>query len=350
MSSSANTTTAFVHVSETELTHLAQQILRQYQMTDAHIAAITRIIIAGQRDGCQSHGIYRLLSCVTAIKAGKVSVDALPTVHEQQGTSVVRVDANYAFSPLAFQTGLPALVEKTKQYGIAAMVINRCFHFSALWPEVEALTEQGLAALAMTPSHAWVAPSGGRSPVMGTNPIAFGYPRDNNYPFVFDFATSAIARGDLELHRRAGTSLPENSGVDAKGNISTDPVAVADGAMLPFGGHKGSALSVMVELLAGAMIGDFTSAESLVFDDGDKVIPCHGEIIIAFNPVTMSNGQLDRAQSSAENLFHAIASQEGARLPSQRRYQERMKSAKEGIRIPANLYNDIQALLMTEKV
>lgn len=349
MAGSNETASTFIHVSEAELTELAQRVLQQYHLSDAHIAAITKVIIAGQRDGCQSHGIYRLLSCVAAIKAGKVSVDAVPQINDQTGTSIVRVDAHYAFSPLAFQTGLPILAEKAKQYGIAAMVINRCFHFSALWPEVEALTEKGLAALALTPSHAWVAPAGGRQPVMGTNPIAFGYPRDNLPPFVFDFATSAIARGDLELHRRAGTPLPAHSGVDAEGHISTDPTAVIQGAMLPFGGHKGSALSIMVELLAGAMIGDFTSAQSLAFDDHDHVIPCHGEIIIAFNPVMMANGQTDRAQASAEEVFHAISSQDGARLPSQRRYQERAKSAKEGIRVPANLYHEIQALLIAEK-
>lgn len=346
---SSQATTEFITVSEDELTALAHRVLAQYAMSEAHIAAIADVIIAGQRDGCQSHGIYRLLSCVGAIQAGKVVVDAKPELEVKPGTAVVRVDANYGFSPLAFQTGLPVLVEKAKQYGIAAMVINRCFHFSALWPEVEALTDQGVAALAMTPSHAWVAPSGGRIPVMGTNPIAFGYPRQNQHPFVFDFATSAIARGDLELHRRAGTPLPANSGVDANGHLSTDPLAVMQGAMLPFGGHKGSALSVMVELLAGAMIGDLTSAESLAFDDNDHVIPCHGEIIIAFNPVMMSNGQLERAQESAEDVFQAISSQEGARLPSQRRYSERQKSAARGIQVPAHLYQEIQSLLNTKK-
>jgi delta1-piperideine-2-carboxylate reductase len=121
----------------------------------------------------------------------------------------------------------PALVEATRRHGLGALVIRRCFHFSALWPEIEAITAHGLAALALTPSHAWVAPAGGSQPLFGTNPIAFGWPRPGPYPYVFDFATSAIARGDLELHRRAGQPLPEGCGVDADGQPSTDPVAVA---------------------------------------------------------------------------------------------------------------------------
>lgn len=336
-----------VTISEAELTDFACQVLKQYGLSDQHVQAMTKIIVAGQRDGCQSHGVYRLLSCIGTIKAGKVSLDALPVVKPDDGTAIVRVNAQYAFSPLAFETGLPLLVEKTKRLGLGALVINQCFHFSALWPEIERITDHGLAAIALTPSHAWVAPSGGNKPVMGTNPIAFGYPRDNNYPFVFDFATSAIARGDLELHRKAGTPLPENCGVDQYGRMSTVPDEVIQGAMLPFGGHKGSALSIMVELLAGAMIGDMTSEQSQTFDDNDHAIPCHGELIIAFNPAVFAGGRSEQSAASAEALFTSITSQKGARLPSQRRHHEREKSAREGISIPAKLYHELKAILTT---
>jgi delta1-piperideine-2-carboxylate reductase len=244
----------------------------------------------------------------------------------------------------AFERGLPLLVKAARTHGLAALAINRCFHFSALWPEVEAITAHGLAALAMTPSHAWVAPSGGRSPVFGTNPIAFGWPRPGPYPFVFDLATSAIARGDLELHRRAGTPLPAGAGVDAQGRPSTDPQAVVQGAMLAFGGHKGSALSAMVELMAGALIGDWGSRESLDFDAGAGATPCHGELILAFDPSRMSGGDPAAHQAQAEHLFAAITGQ-GARLPSQRRFEARERSLREGVRVPRPLYEEVCALV-----
>lgn len=107
---------------------------------------------------------------------------------------IVAVDAHHGFSLLAFETGLPLLIDKARSQGIAAMAINNCFHFSALWPEVEALAVHGLAGLAITPSHSWVAPAGGSVPVFGTNPIAFAWPRPGAKPFVFDVATSAVAR------------------------------------------------------------------------------------------------------------------------------------------------------------
>lgn len=343
MTSTPPDSPAMVLIPETELGDIVQRALARMGLAGAHVQAIAKVIVSGQRDACQSHGVYRLISCFDAVRAGKVKLDAEPTV-SSTGGPIVQVDAQFGFSPLAFERGLPPLVEATRRHGLGALVIRRCFHFSALWPEIEAITAHGLAALALTPSHAWVAPAGGNQPLFGTNPIAFGWPRPGPYPYVFDFATSAIARGDLELHRRSGKSLPEGCGVDAAGQPSTDPVEIARGAMLAFGGHKGSALATMVELMAGALIGDWTSQESLAFDDGAGVTPCHGELVLAFDPAAFSGGDGEAQTARAETLLDAITAQ-GARLPSQRRFAARERSQAEGIAVPAALYAEILRLV-----
>ncbi|MGE8319613.1 MAG: Ldh family oxidoreductase [Comamonas sp.] len=326
-----------------ELLQLTQRVARHVGLGEDHARAIAQVVVSGQRDACGSHGIYRILSCASAARTGLVNLQALPQLQPVQG-AVVRVDAQRGFSPLAFETGLPALVETTKRLGLGALVINQCVHFTALWPEVEAITAHGLAALIMTPSHAWVAPAGGSKPVFGTNPIAFGWPRPGEVPYVFDFATSAIARGDLELHRRAGTPLPEGAGVDENGAPSTDPLAVARGAMLTFGGHKGSALSTMVELMAGILIGDWTSQDSIAFDAGRGGQPCHGELLLAFDPERFAGDDWPLHQQRAEELFASITGQ-GARLPSERRYAARRDSERRGIAVPRGLHEEIMALL-----
>ena len=331
-----------VHLPIDAVMQLTCRTLSHLGLTDAHVQAIAAVIVAGQRDACQSHGMYRLLSCAEAVRAGKVRLDAEPTV-TAPGGPIVQVDAHYGFSPLAFERGLPALIEATRRHGLGALVIRHCFHFTALWPEIEAITAQGLAALALTPSHAWVAPAGGRAPLLGTNPIAFGWPRPGPYPYVFDFATSAIARGDLELHRRAGQPLPEGCGVDAEGNPSTDPVAVARGAMRTFGGHKGSALATMVELMAGTLIGDWTSREAIAHDAGAGATPLHGELILAFDPARFAGGDAAPHQARAEAMFEAITRQ-GARLPSQRRFAARERSLRDGVAVPRSLYDEILAM------
>lgn len=208
--------------------------------------ALARVITAGERDACKSHGIYRIEGALRTVKAAKVKPDAIPEVAEDDGTAIVKVNAMGGFANPAFELGLPALAERAKRLGLAALVINDCTHFSALWPEVEGLTSNGLAGLVMCPSYSTVAPTGGTKPLLGTNPFAFGWPRKDTSPYVFDFATSVAARGEIELHRRARKSLPEGWAVDADGNPTTDPEAALAGAMLPFGGHKGSAIGTMM--------------------------------------------------------------------------------------------------------
>jgi len=326
-----------------ELFDLSFRVLTVNGMAHDHAQAIAKVIVAGQRDECQSHGIYRLIVCVNTLRKGKVVRDAKPVITDVS-PALVRVDARFGYSQLAFEMGSKALVEKARTVGIAALAINNCFHFSALWPEVERLASEGLAALAMTPSHSWVAPAGGTKPVFGTNPIAFAWPRPGGVPFVFDFATSAIARGDIELHRRSDKKIPPGWALDAEGQPTEDPAAAMKGAMLTFGGHKGSALAAMVELLAGPLIGDLTSADSKAFDEGADATPCHGELILAFNPALFTGPERAEHDKRAEALFDGIVSQ-GARLPSQRRFDARLRSEANGVNVPRKLYDDVLALI-----
>lgn len=333
-----------IRLSLEELENLSKKILHRHGFSAAQAQAVTDTVVAGQRDECHSHGMYRLLGCIETLKAGKVIPDAEPEVFDQ-APSIVKVDACGGFSPLAFKAGLPVLVQKTRANGIAALAINRCIHFSALWVEIEQITDAGLVALAFSPSHATVAPAGGHKPVFGTNPVAFGWPRTGKDPFIFDFATSVIARGDIELHRRDGKEIPAGWGVDINGQPSTDPEAVLNGAMLTFGGHKGSALAAMVELIAGPLIGDLTSIESLARADGASSLPYHGELVIALDPERFLGDAADEHLARAETLFSNIESQ-GARLPSQRRYEARKRSLTDNIEISEALYSDLQSLLV----
>ncbi|MFC5587223.1 Ldh family oxidoreductase [Nitratireductor kimnyeongensis] len=314
-----------------ELTGLVEEIMLKGGLSPLHAAALTRVIVAGERDACKSHGVYRVEGCLRTIKAGKVVPDAVPELSSDD-SAIVRVAAGGGFSNAAFEAGAPVLAEKARKFGLAALVINDCTHFAALWPEIELLTEHGLAAMAMCPSYASVAPSGGSAALLGTNPFAFGWPRRDKNPYVFDFATSVAARGEIELYRRAGKQLPDGWAIDRDGHPTTDPEAALDGAMLPFGAHKGSAISTMIELLAAVMIGDLTSPEALEALGTTALAPAHGELILAFDPTRFSQGRAGDPLARAEMLFEAMTGQ-GARLPSQRRFAARQKALAEGIRL-----------------
>lgn len=325
---------------------MSRDILTRHGYAQPHADAITRSVVAAQRDECHSHGLYRLIGCVDTLRNGGVDPQAMPEIIDH-APGIVRVDAHRGCSLLAFEQGRPTLIDKAKANGIAAMAINNSFHFSALWPEVESLGEVGLVALAMTPSHAYVAPAGGNAPLFGTNPIAFSWPRPGKAPYTFDFATSVVARGEIELHRRAGRSIPEGWAIDSDGHPTTDPVTALAGAMLPFGGHKGSALSTMIELLAGPLIGDRLGHETQAAGPGSQGKPFHGELLLAFSPEVFLGPDADTHLQHAEVLFEGIIKQ-GARLPSQRRQAARQRSLEHGIAIPAELFAELNELRRAE--
>ena len=179
-----------VIISVEQVRSLVLDVLGGRGMGAAQAAALADVIADAERDDCPSHGLYRLLGTLRTIDGGGVHLEGTPMV-TRSAPGIVRADADRTFAPYAFRRAMPALLEAARTNGVAALAITRCFHFSALWAEVEPIAATGFVALAMTPSHAWVAPAGGTSPVFGTNPIAFGWPRAGHPPFVFDFATSA---------------------------------------------------------------------------------------------------------------------------------------------------------------
>ncbi|ANU06441.1 Ldh family oxidoreductase [Paraurantiacibacter namhicola] len=308
---------------------------------EENAAAVARVITAAERDGCHSHGLMRLAGYAATLKSGKVNGKARPRV-EQIAPAVVRVDGDGGFAPLALETGRQPLVDCARKNGIAALALVDIYHFAALWTEIEPLAEAGLCALACTSYKPAVIPAGGKKALYGTNPIAFGWPRKSGNPVVFDQATSVVARGEVMLAAREGHQMAEGVGVDADGNPTTDPNAILEGSLLAFGGHKGSSLAMMVELLAGGLIGESFSFEAARRDNNDGGPPQGGEFILAMDPGMFGDaeGWLDHS----ELLFEQIAAQEGTRLPGDRRHANRERNTRDGISLSQAVYDKILEL------
>ncbi|MCH9672844.1 MAG: Ldh family oxidoreductase, partial [Gammaproteobacteria bacterium] len=250
-----------VRLNLTEVHELATAAFINNGVSEPQSRAVADIVTAAERDECKSHGLFRVPGYLASVKSGKVNAHGSPTV-TAIAPSVLQVDADGGFAPLALEVGRAPLVKLAKEQGIAAQAIVNSYHFAALWPEVEALADEGLVAFAYVAAMRYVAPAGGVKPLYGTNPMAFAWPRDGRPPLVFDQASSASARGEIMLHQRDGHAIPEGWAIDADGNPTTDPTAALSGAQLAFGGYKGASIALMVELLAGALVGDLFSFEA----------------------------------------------------------------------------------------
>jgi len=131
------------------------------------------------------------------------------------------------------------------------------------------------------------------------------------------------------------------------GQPTTDPDEALAGAQLPFGGHKGAALALMVELLAGALLGDLFSYESSAQDEHKTGAPFGGEFLMAINPTACAPGSDKASQNArAEALFSKILEQDGTRLPSDRRYKARLQTQAEGVDVALVLIEQIEALMV----
>lgn len=281
--------------------------------------ALADFMAMADRDGSRSHGIFRMPAYVASLKSGKVNGKSSPIV-SQVSPSLLRCDGDGGYAPLTLQRSLPELDKLAKTQGIAGLSITSQHHFSALWLETSYLAERGCVAFAFTSSSPFVAASGGRRAFFGTNPMSFAWPRSSGEPLVFDQASSSLARGDIMVASKEGRAVPLGVGLDSSGSETTDPGAILDGGVqLPFGGYKGSNLALMIELLAGALVGEGFSFEVPERDSGDGGPPVGGEFIIAISGDSLASDFMERG----EVLFKEMLDENGVRLPGGRRYNNR---------------------------
>lgn len=336
-----------VRLSLSETHNLATLALISHGLSREHAHAIAVTVTAAERDGCKAHGLFRIPAYVAGVRTGRVNGDAVPEI-EELGPVVLRVDAQRGYAPLPLEIGSAALAEIAKKYGMGALALVRCYHIAALWPEVERLAEQGLVVFAFTTYRACVAPAGGHQPVYGTNPMAFGWPREAKPPLVFDQASSVRARGEIMLHARDKEPIPLGWAVDAEGNPTTDPTKALAGAQLTFGGYKGAAIALMIELLAGPLIGELLSFEASEADPDPEMPTIGGELMLAIDPVQFIRHGSRKAQlAQSERLFSKILEDKEARLPSERRHKAREHAIADGIRIPRALHDVLLNLAAT---
>ncbi len=303
-----------------EIYELAYDVFSKYGCNQNNASALSRTVHNAERDGSLSHGLFRIPGYVASLKSGKVRGNANPNI-EQNFASIISVNGDHGFTPYTLEVGLPLLAKAAKETGIAILRITDSFHFAALWPETEFLADQGLVGLACTAAKPMVAPAGAKKAFFGTNPLSFAWPRKGTNPIVFDMATSTLAMGDVQIAARDNHDVPTGTGLGPDGKPSDDPKEIIKGVLLPFGGYKGSAISLMVELLSAGLTGDNFSYEAGEQDNNDGGPPKGGELVIAIDPTLVAGSSW---KEHTEKFLIKLESMEGVRIPGERRHKNRL--------------------------
>ena len=315
-----------------EIHDLAKKTLLANNCDDETASILGDLIMKAERDGSLSHGLFRLPAYVAGLKSGKINGKARPEI-KKISPSIIKVLGNNCLAPMVLNKGLPELIKAAKENGVAVLAITNSHHMAAMWPETETIAEAGLVAFACTSYKPAVAPAGATKPLFGTNPISFAWPRPGKTPVVYDMATASMAMGEVQVARREGHKVPLGTGLNKEGKQTTDPGEIADGGvLLPFGGYKGSAIAMMVELLAGALVGDNFSFETAAKDNKDGGPPSGGEFILAMSPEKVAGPNWDK---HAGEFFNKMKSMEGVRLPGERRHKNRLNLG------PRNINSDL---------
>ena len=301
---------------------------------------VARALVAAEADGLKGHGLSRVPTYAAQAKAGKVDGFATPIVTRPK-PAVLAIDAAHGFAYPALDQAVAGLPEVARDQGVAVAPIRRSHHCGAAGHPVERLAETGLVALLFANTPAAMAPWGGAQALLGTNPIAFACPLPGREPIVVDLSLSKVARGNILAAKQRGERIPEGWALDEAGQPTTDPDAALRGTMLPLGDAKGTALALMVELLAAGLTGATYAAEASSFLDAEGPPPGTGQLIVAFDPAALGGAD---ATGRFAALAAAIEAQAGARLPGARRLEARRRARTDGIALSDTLFAEIEAL------
>jgi L-2-hydroxycarboxylate dehydrogenase (NAD+) len=302
------------------------------------------VLVEGDLRGRPSHGIQRLPVIVERLRRGLLRPGArLEAVWTAE--AMLAVDGGFGFGPHVARRAAEMIGQRAGRTGVAAAAIRNASHLGMLALYVESLARDGLVGLAFTTSEALVHPWGGRLALVGTNPVAVAVPTDGE-PFVMDMATGALSKGEVIARSLRGQRLPPDSALDADGRPTVDPVAASAGAISPFGGAKGFALGLALELLVAGLtetaLGQQVRGTLDVTDPVSK-----GDLLVAFDPAAA--GITPFGERVGDYLRELRASppapgSAGVMIPGDRSRGERERRLRDGVPLPAALWRELLEL------
>lgn len=315
---------------------MAEGVLASLDHEPEEAALVADHLLDCELRGLGYAGLARLLSIAERLERNG---DRRQAIRIERETPVsARLDGGDRLGYLVAERATRLAIEKARASGIAVVGANNTWYTGMLSYYAERAVAEGLVVMIASNATAWVAPHGATEGRFGTNPICFGFPSAGE-PVIWDIGTSAIIHAQVVVADRLGERLPEGAAFDPDGRPTRDPAAALAGCFAPWGGHRGSGLALVVQLL-GVLAGSPAQPPDLAE---------FGFLIVAIDPGLLGEAEDfgRRVADYAESLRGARPVEGGppVRLPFERsRAERRRRLAADAIEVPDTLYRQLAAI------
>lgn len=325
-----------------QLTGLSEALLEAAGATREEAQTVSKLLVRSNLAGVDSHGVFpNLTNIIKGLQKSKIKPGA-PFEIVKETASTALVNGNWGFGQVICTRAMELAIDKARKYGVAAVGIFNCNHIGRLADYSLMAAKKDMIGFITVNGDPEVAPYGGRTGVLSTNPISYGIPAGAEQPIVVDFATSMGAEGKVRAALLRGQQLPPGWIVDSQGQPSTNPADLYQpplppeqiklaGALLPAGGHKGYGLGLVVEILGGALTGTGCSDEITSTQTNGVFISVTN--ISNFVPIEQFKERVDRLIRKIKNSPKAAGFGE-ILIPGEPEFREEKRRSKAGVVIP----------------
>jgi LDH2 family malate/lactate/ureidoglycolate dehydrogenase len=328
---------------------------------------ISDVLLEADKLGIDSHGINRLKPIyLDRIKDGIVNpVTDMKIVRESFTTAVI--DGNNGMGHVVSKRAMEMCIEKAKTYGMGMTVVRNSSHYGIAGYYGLMASKAGMIGITGTNARPSIAPTFGVENMLGTNPLTFVMPTDEDFPFFLDCATSISQRGKFEYYAKEGKELPKGWAIDRNGNSKTDAVQVLEdlvnayAALTPLGGigeemagYKGYGYATVVEILSSALQGGGFMKALLGYENGKKIPYRLGHFFIAINIESFID--LDEFKKTTGTILRELRNSQ--KMPGENRiytagekeYLHFMERSKNGVPIPDVLWDEMKNITKEYKL
>lgn len=330
-----------------ELNIYIKNLLVSSGIDERDASIVSDVLIKAELQGVSSHGLTRIEVYLDRINKGLINKKPNISI-DFKFPALGIMDADNSLGHLAAYKAMAEAIEKAKTFGISMVGVKNSNHFGVASYYTEMAINENLVGFVISNGPPATPPWGGKEMYFGTNPFAVGIPGGERGPIVVDMATSVVARGKIIKAAKEGKEIELGWALDEDGKPTTDPNKALKGCILPMGGHKGSAITMLIELMSGLLTGAGYGKQVAWQYDESSGKGNVGHVFCAMNPEGFLN--IDEVRNRMDSFYDEIKNMPKAqgfdsiRLPGESRRESIVKNTMNGIELNETLYKTLVEL------